>query len=74
VDIYDERVNFTVLLYLNDNYEKGETYIMDNDNKMIIQKKVGKVIIFQGFKIHHGAETVSNGKKHILIMKLSCAQ
>jgi hypothetical protein len=71
-DHYDgENPKFSVILYLNDNYENGETYIYKDNVKVPIVKKQGKIVIFEGSKILHGSEPVC-GVKHVLIMKLCC--
>ena len=61
----------TVLFYLNDNFEGGET-IFPKINKLVKPKK-GKAIIFQNVDNNgviitqalHGGEPVKNGEKWI---------
>lgn len=69
-DSYDEKnIRCSFLIYLNDNYENGETYMWINGKQETISKKTGKGIIFEGSKVLHGCYSV-NGMKHILIGKL----
>lgn len=68
-DVYNETdILFTMIIYLNDNYKNGKTYLLLND-KATIQKKTGKALIFMGSKIEHGCEKVI-GTKKILAVKL----
>jgi len=62
---------FSILIYLNDEYDYGETYIYnENQTKIItIPKKTGKCIIFDGSKLLHGCNRVK-GIKNILIGSL----
>ena len=72
---YDKYLNnkarFSILIYLNDEYDDGETYIYnENETKKItIPKKTGKCIIFDGSKLLHGCNRVK-GIKNILIGSL----
>lgn len=69
-DSYNEsNVLYTLIMYLNDDYENGETYFMDNHKKITIQKKTGKGFLFVGSQMHHGCHKV-DGVKRILIAKL----
>ena len=62
---------FTILIYLNDEYDDGETYIYNENQtkKTTIHKKIGKCIIFDGSKLLHGCNRVK-GIKNILIGSL----
>ena len=72
---YDKYLNnkgqFSILIYLNDEYDDGETYIYDENEtkKITIPKKTGKCIIFDGSKLLHGCNRVK-GIKNILIGSL----
>jgi hypothetical protein len=72
---HDKYVNnnaqFTILIYLNDEYDEGETYIYNENQtkKTTIPKKIGKCIIFDGSKLLHGCNQVK-GIKNILIGSL----
>ena len=52
----------TSILYLNDNYEGGETFIGDK----VIKPKQGKMIIFNGDKILHGVNKVTKGERYTI--------
>jgi len=70
VDAYSEQnVKYTIIIYLNDNYENGETFVVKNDAEMDIDKKIGKAVIFEGSKILHGSREVI-GNKNVLLGKL----
>lgn len=70
IDSYDEKnVLYTLLIYLNDDYDNGETYLQDNDKTITIKKKKGKAVIFEGSMIPHGCREVK-GTKRILLSKL----
>ena len=70
-DKYINKAQFSILIYLNDEYDYGETYIYnENHTKIItIPKKTGKCIIFDGSKLLHGCNQVK-GIKNILIGSL----
>lgn len=61
---------YTMIIYLNDDYENGQTYVVLNDETITIEKKVGKVLIFEGNKVPHGSFKVKGGHKRILLCKL----
>ena len=50
----------TSVLYLNDDYEGGETVVGD---KIIIPKK-GKIILFEGNKIKHQVLKIKSGTRY----------
>lgn len=58
-----------ILIYLNDKYTNGETYLISGHNLKTIEKKKGKAFIFDGSKIVHGCFKVT-GTKRIIIGKL----
>lgn len=68
-DEYSEKVTHTALIYLNDDYGDGETYIVEDMCKKKINKKIGKIIIFKGNEIVHGCYPVI-GTKNILLFGL----
>ena len=69
-DSYSEKnVKYTIIMYLNDDYVDGETFIIQNETKTNIEKKIGKAFIFEGSNIVHGSNTVI-GTKNILIGKI----
>ena len=71
-DLYkNNSILLTLIIYLNDNYQQGETYFYNPKTKCclpIIVKK-GKGIIFPGGEITHGCYKVK-GIKKILIASL----
>jgi prolyl 4-hydroxylase len=54
---------FTLLIYLNDSFEGGETCFFGPDMK--IKPSVGTVIMFDHERLHQGAMVV-NGCKYIV--------
>ena len=59
-DIYD--TEYTSLIYLNDSYEGGETFIGDT----IIKPTQGKLVSWWGAHLEHGANRVENGTRYTL--------
>lgn len=68
-DIYDEDANYTLIIYLNDDYENGQTYIMKDSIEIKIEKRIGKAVLFKGKELLHGSHKV-HGIKKILIAKI----
>lgn len=69
-DAYNCSATHTFIIYLNDDYENGETYIVDDDNiTHYVNKKIGKIIIFEGKNKFHGCKKVI-GVKKILVGKV----
>lgn len=54
---------YTLLIYLNDDYEGGETVFYLNDEKIIIKPQKGKAIIFD-MQIPHSSNLINNGIKY----------
>jgi hypothetical protein len=52
----------TSILYLNDNFVGGETYIEDK----IITPKKGTIIIFNGKNLHHGVNKIKEGTRYTI--------
>lgn len=65
---------FSLILYLNDDYEGGKTnlYISD-DKKIISDTKKGQMLIFKNEIVHEG-EKVTKGTKYILRLNLIGSQ
>lgn len=60
---YDfEDQKYTSIVYLNDDYEGGETVIED----VVIKPKTGKIVTFKGPKMHHGINIVMNSSRFTL--------
>lgn len=56
----------TCMLYLNDNYDGGETIFYENDEEIVkLKPKMGMILIFNHF-IEHKGEYVTNGEKYII--------
>jgi prolyl 4-hydroxylase len=54
---------YSVILYLNDDYEGGETFLVPNK---IIKPKTGKLVGFYGSKIEHEVKEVLNGRRYTI--------
>jgi hypothetical protein len=54
--------NFTGIIYLNDNYEGGETVIEDQ----IVAPAIGKFIFFQGSKLTHKVNEIVFGSRYTI--------
>lgn len=52
----------TSIVYLNQDYDGGETFIGD----VPIIPKIGKIVCFNGDEIYHGVNKVSNGTRFTL--------
>lgn len=65
----EENVLYTGIIYLNDDYLGGETYLFDGEKKITIMKETGDFFCFIGSKIFHGCDQVV-GEKHVLLIKL----
>jgi hypothetical protein len=52
----------TTILYLNDNYEGGETFL----EKKIITPKKGNLIFFKGKTIEHGVKKITKGTRYTI--------
>lgn len=62
-------IGITLLIYLNDDYDGGETYFDDAGAKISVDKETGAVLCFLGTSLRHGSNTVV-GEKDILITAL----
>lgn len=65
------RSKFTTLIYLNDNYENGQTCFFDDNFKhtVTIQPKKGRILIFD-IDLWHLAEPIANGEKYWIGVEL----
>ena len=54
----------TAILYLNDNYHGGETVFETGE---IVKPETGKLVLFDGSKIDHGVNLVSQGQRYTMI-------
>ena len=55
---------FTVILYLNDDFDGGQTSFPTIDHS--VEPSVGRVLVFPSHMLH-GGETVTRGEKHIVV-------
>ncbi|MFG6102194.1 2OG-Fe(II) oxygenase [Leptothoe sp. EHU-05/26/07-4] len=62
--------NLTLIAYLNDDIQGGETYF--SESKLPIAPKLGKAVIFKQALRHEGAK-VLRGTKYIIRTDLACA-
>lgn len=71
IDAYtDISVTHSIIIYLNDDYEEGQTYIRHNGNTERIRPKTGKLLVFRGGELLHGSDRVK-GVKRVLLGKLT---
>ena len=54
---------WTCILYLNDNYKGGRTYVPDGE---VYEPKQGSGLLFQGIYIPHGVEKVRRHPRHTI--------
>lgn len=64
MDIHTDKFHreWTSVIYLNDDYSGGQTIIEDT----IIEPETGKIVTFQGNKIPHKVNVVTNGIRYTL--------
>lgn len=62
-DITSKETTFTSVTYLNDNYDGGETYIVD-DIKIV--PKVGRTFFFDGVHYTHGVTEVKKYDRYTI--------
>jgi len=53
---------YTSVIYLNDNYDGGETVV----EEVVIKPKIGKIVTFEGPKMLHGVNLITNGSRFTL--------
>ena len=66
-DVWD--IEYSSIIYLNDDYEGGETYIGLPGHKLndtIIKPKTGRLVSFRGKDIPHGVNKVTKGTRFTL--------
>ena len=59
---YGDKLSF--ILYLNDDYDGGETLI---ENKTIIEPKTGRILLFTNGNTMHRVNKVLNGTRFVMI-------
>jgi len=60
--------NYTIMIYLNDGFEEGETVFFDNDEELTIVPKAGTLLIIPG-DIEHEARTPKGKNKYIALTR-----
>ena len=66
-DIWD--IEYSAIIYLNDDFEGGETYIGLPGHELddtIIKPKLGRLVCFRGKDILHGVNKVTKGDRFTL--------
>lgn len=67
---FDERAGeygmFTTVLYLNDDFDGGHTFINMNDERIEIKPETGRLVAYNGHKLEHGVTNISNGVRYTL--------
>lgn len=56
---------YTIIIYLNDNYDDGRTIFLNSEKDIEVVPKAGNILILEQDKPHY-AEDVKNGVKYIL--------
>ena len=57
----------TSVLYLNDDFDGGQTYVYESNKKRVdIQPKPGRLVAYNGHKLEHGVAKVTNGLRYTL--------
>ena len=66
-DYHHDVCNFTIITYLNDNFENGEFVYFDENNKQVLIKPKKDMCIIQNNKLRHKVNPVTNGVRYSLI-------
>ena len=61
VDDFYNHTTLSSVLYLNDDYEGGETFFKDGT---IVKPKRGRILVFDGLKYYHGVKQVTKGTRY----------
>jgi len=62
-DTSSEKTVFTSITYLNDNYDGGRTYLL---NDIVFKPKTGRTVFFDGQYYEHGVSSVTGGLRYTL--------
>tara|TARA_R110000823_G_C15555139_1_gene459798 strand:+ start:32 stop:508 length:477 start_codon:yes stop_codon:yes gene_type:complete len=54
--------SWSAVLYLNEDYEGGQTYFEDK----IIKPETGKMLFFTGSKLKHGVKKLEKGQRYVI--------
>ena len=63
LDVAKDNTILTSILYLNNDYEEGETYLGEGT---IIKPQVGRVIFFDGRYYRHGVKPIKKGTRFVI--------
>ena len=61
-DKTSDKTTITSLIYLNDSFRGGETYL---DDGTVIEPKKGRILFFDGKYFKHGVNT-THGERYVL--------
>ena len=61
---------YTCILYLNDDYNGGNTYLEFESTKIDVPKNKGSCFCFKGDKVKHGSRPITSGNKYVILMGL----
>lgn len=59
---------FTTVLYLNDDFDGGHTFINIDDERIEVKPKTGRLVAYNGHRLEHGVTDISNGVRYTLPM------
>ena len=62
-DDTSDKTILTSIIYLNNNYDGGETYLSEGT---VIAPKIGRMVIFDGKKYEHGVNKILNNYRYTL--------
>lgn len=57
---------FTTVLYLNDDFDGGKTFINLDTGRVEVEPKIGRLVAYNGHKLEHGVTDISNGVRYTL--------
>ena len=63
IDMGKPDTKFASILYLNSNYEGGETIFIDGSSVAPVK---GRTLFFDGIKYKHGVSPVTNGTRYVI--------
>ena len=57
---------FTTVLYLNEDFDGGHTFINIDGERIEVKPKTGRIVAYNGHKLEHGVTSISNGVRYTL--------
>jgi predicted 2-oxoglutarate/Fe(II)-dependent dioxygenase YbiX len=60
-----ERSQFTLMVYLNDDFKGGETCFERHSTPLVVRPKTGMALVFYHHQVHEGAPVIE-GRKYVL--------